>query len=199
MCFLGNDGKPIYNEDGKVMKGPNYFKPNLKKYLWEKTFLIIVGIALGFGILSKISIYFKYLIICFDEFQPWSNNDYLWSSQHNNFLADSTTYPIDYPDIIRDIYYKQNIINRKPFTSWVGKSGKKFNSDINWWVKSLPVSRNPYMSSLYHYICVIKTIIELKKKFKRFDLIVDSKSLKKVLEKLLDKNSITNIKIRKKI
>ena len=30
---LGNDGKPIYNEHGKVMKGPNYFKPNLNKFL----------------------------------------------------------------------------------------------------------------------------------------------------------------------
>ena len=29
MSKLGNDGKPIYNENGKVMKGPNYFKPNL--------------------------------------------------------------------------------------------------------------------------------------------------------------------------
>ena len=33
MSKLGSDGKPIYNESGKVMKGPNYFKPNLKKYL----------------------------------------------------------------------------------------------------------------------------------------------------------------------
>ena len=33
MSKLGEDGKPIYNEDGKVMKGPNYFKPNLKQYL----------------------------------------------------------------------------------------------------------------------------------------------------------------------
>ena len=31
MSKLGADGKPIYREDGKVMKGPNYFKPNLKK------------------------------------------------------------------------------------------------------------------------------------------------------------------------
>ena len=30
---LSKDGKPIYNEFGKVMKGPNYFKPNLKQYL----------------------------------------------------------------------------------------------------------------------------------------------------------------------
>ena len=33
MSKLGNDGKPIYNEKGKVMKGPNYFKPNLNKFL----------------------------------------------------------------------------------------------------------------------------------------------------------------------
>ena len=33
MSKLGGDGKPIYNEAGKVMKGPNYFKPNLKKFL----------------------------------------------------------------------------------------------------------------------------------------------------------------------
>ena len=33
MSKLGNDGEPIYNEHGKVMKGPKYFKPNLKKFL----------------------------------------------------------------------------------------------------------------------------------------------------------------------
>ena len=33
MSKLGQDGKPIYNNDGKVMKGPNYFKPNLSKFL----------------------------------------------------------------------------------------------------------------------------------------------------------------------
>ncbi len=33
MSKLGDDGKPIYNEQGKVMKGPNYFKPNLGKYV----------------------------------------------------------------------------------------------------------------------------------------------------------------------
>ena len=31
MSKLDSDGKPIYNEMGKVMKGPNYFKPDLKK------------------------------------------------------------------------------------------------------------------------------------------------------------------------
>ena len=33
MSKLGTDGKPIYNENGKVMKGPNYFKPNLNKFV----------------------------------------------------------------------------------------------------------------------------------------------------------------------
>ncbi len=33
MSKLDTNGKPIYNENGKVMKGPNYFKPNLEKYL----------------------------------------------------------------------------------------------------------------------------------------------------------------------
>ena len=32
MSKLGKDGKPIYNEHGKVMKGPDYFKPDLKKF-----------------------------------------------------------------------------------------------------------------------------------------------------------------------
>ena len=33
MSKLGSDGKPIYNENGKVMKGPNYFKPDLSKFV----------------------------------------------------------------------------------------------------------------------------------------------------------------------
>ena len=33
MSKLGDDGKPIYNEKGKVMKGPKYFKPDLKKFV----------------------------------------------------------------------------------------------------------------------------------------------------------------------
>ena len=33
MSKLGDDGKPIYNDEGKVMKGPKYFKPDLSKFL----------------------------------------------------------------------------------------------------------------------------------------------------------------------
>ena len=33
MSKLGDDGKPIYNKKGKVMKGPKYFEPNLKQFI----------------------------------------------------------------------------------------------------------------------------------------------------------------------
>ena len=33
MSKLNNDGKPIFNENGKVMKGPKYFKPDLRKFI----------------------------------------------------------------------------------------------------------------------------------------------------------------------
>lgn len=35
MSKLGDDGNPIYREDGKVLKGPNYFKPNIAKIIEE--------------------------------------------------------------------------------------------------------------------------------------------------------------------
>jgi predicted HAD superfamily Cof-like phosphohydrolase len=34
MSKLGDDGKPIFREDGKVMKGPKYFKPNIRRVLF---------------------------------------------------------------------------------------------------------------------------------------------------------------------
>ena len=37
MSKLGEDGKPIFNEKGKVMKGPNYLEPNLKQFVELKT------------------------------------------------------------------------------------------------------------------------------------------------------------------
>ena len=36
MSKLGEDGKPIYREDGKVLKGPNYFKPNIAEILEKR-------------------------------------------------------------------------------------------------------------------------------------------------------------------
>ena len=45
MSKLGEDGKPIYNKSGKVMKGPKYFKPDLTKFVdvFEVQFLITLN------------------------------------------------------------------------------------------------------------------------------------------------------------
>ena len=43
MSKLGSDGKPIYNESGKVMKGPNYFKPDLSKFISQTDLSNLVG------------------------------------------------------------------------------------------------------------------------------------------------------------
>ena len=40
MSKLGADGKPIYREDGKILKGPNYFEPDLKKYVQDVFFQV---------------------------------------------------------------------------------------------------------------------------------------------------------------
>ena len=49
MSKLGPDGKPIFNEKGKVMKGPKYFKPNLNKFVMIKGNFhwMLLGIAVG--------------------------------------------------------------------------------------------------------------------------------------------------------
>ena len=40
MSKLGEDNKPIYNDQGKVMKGPHYFRPNIAKVLQDQELLI---------------------------------------------------------------------------------------------------------------------------------------------------------------
>ena len=113
----------------------------------------------------------------------------------NLIYWDTTQYPIDYPKIVKEIYYNQNIKNRKYFTSWVGNLGKDFSNDIDWW-STAPVSRNPYASNLFHYICVIKTIEKLSKKFKKFEIVVNSFFLKSIILKNFNSNNIF-VKINK--
>ena len=62
MSKLGSDGKPIYNDKGKVMKGPNYFEPNLNKFIEMKKnyHWIFLGIAFGIIIYLLDKYIFKY-------------------------------------------------------------------------------------------------------------------------------------------
>ena len=58
MSKLGEDGKPIYNEHGKVMKGPKYFKPDLSKFLKKIIYFIHSGI-----IILRVAFSLVYLIL----------------------------------------------------------------------------------------------------------------------------------------
>ena len=55
MSKLGRNGKPIYNEKGKVMKGPKYFKPDLKSLLRDER-------QLSLGITWNSRRYFIYMV-----------------------------------------------------------------------------------------------------------------------------------------
>ena len=41
MSKLGSDGKPIYDKNGKVQKGPNYFKPDLSKFVANERYILL--------------------------------------------------------------------------------------------------------------------------------------------------------------
>ncbi len=101
---------------------------------------------------------------------------------------DTTKFSSDYPKFIKNIYYKCSLKNRKHFSSWIGKANSKFLKDLDWWSAS-PVSRNPYVSELFHHVCIIETIKELNKSNINFDLTVGSNHLKIIIENILKKKN----------
>ena len=89
---------------------------------------------------------------------------------------DSAKYPGEYPKKIRKIYFKVYVSTRSPFSKWMGDISKNFREDIDWWV-TLPATRNPYQSNLFHFICILKTLEILSKKKNKILVSVNSKSL----------------------
>ena len=57
-------------------------------------------------------------------------------------LWDTTLEPCEYPQIIKDIFFKESVKNRLAYTSWVGKISNKHKKDLDWWLTA-PPSRNP--------------------------------------------------------
>lgn len=88
-----------------------------------------------------------------------------------NIIWDIDDLPINYPLEVKDTYRKIYYQNRKNYTNWVDKIGKKFSSDIDWWM-TLPSYRNPYAGKLLNYLTVLDTIQKLKKK----EIILKTKS-----------------------
>ena len=88
-----------------------------------------------------------------------------------DIIWDIDDLPINYPLEVKDTYRKIYYQNRKNYTNWVDKIGKKFSSDIDWWM-TLPSYRNPYAGKLLNYLTVLDTIQKLKKK----EIILKTKS-----------------------
>ena len=97
-------------------------------------------------------------------------------ANEENIFWDTTKHSTEYPDIIKKIYFKMILANRKSFTKWIGDISKKFNNDIDWWV-TLPLTRDSNSSNLFHYICLLKTLEILKGRKKSIIIKVNSKSL----------------------
>ena len=76
---------------------------------------------------------------------------------------DTLTHPYNYNDSIRDIYFKKKKKLRKNFNEWIGEISKGFKNDIDWWVNIIG-ERNNLNSDLFHYLCILETLKELKKK-----------------------------------
>ena len=99
--------------------------------------------------------------------------------------------PIKFPKEVRQIFYEVFIHNRKKFTLWVDKIGKKNRNDIDWW-STLPSLRDPYTNNLLNYISIIDTISKIK--FKNLKIITRSYEMKRILEKNFNNKKI-NIKV----
>ena len=101
----------------------------------------------------------------------------------------NTTLPVfKYSNETRKVYEYFYISQRKNFANWIGKISKKFNSDIDWWSSSVP-SRNTYVSKLFHNICILESLLKLKKKGKcPGKIIIRSPELKNLINRYLSKN-----------
>ena len=109
---------------------------------------------------------------------------------NERILWDTTEYPAEYPKKIKKIYFRVSLINRRPFTKWIGSISKSFRNDIDWWV-TLPATRDPYVSSLFHSICILKTLEILKSQIKNILIKVNSKSLFNIIENWSKKNNLS--------
>ena len=111
-----------------------------------------------------------------------------------NLIWDTDDLPIKFPSKIRDVYEKIYLKNRKNYTNWIDKIGKKYSNNIDWWM-TLPSFRNPYVSKMLNYLCVIDTLSKLK--FTSITLYTNSKVFGKLITRTF-KNSNIEVKIKTK-
>ena len=109
-----------------------------------------------------------------------------------NLIWDIDDLPIKFPLKIRVAYEKIYLKNRKNYTNWVDKIGRKSSKNIDWWMTS-PSFRNPYVSKLLNYLCVIDTLYILR--FKNIKLYTESRVFGRlIIETFKNENIEINIK-----
>ena len=83
---------------------------------------------------------------------------------------------------------------RKPFTELVESISRQNKDRLDWWISS-PASRNTFVSPLFHYCCFIALLQELiREKESLYEIAVDSKALKKILEDYLARQGV-NVRV----
>lgn len=111
---------------------------------------------------------------------------------------DTTTNFNEYPYEIKKNYNKIYYGERKNFVLWLDEISCNYSEDIDWWL-SPPASRNLYLSDIYKYFCVLKTLNKLKNKY-TFIIKTDSQAFKRILKKSFSPKILdVKIKISKKI
>ena len=114
---------------------------------------------------------------------------------------DTLTHPYNYNDLVRDIYFKKKKKLRKNFNEWIGEISKGFKNDIDWWVNIIG-ERNNLNSDLFHYLCILETLKELKKKKIYIENIeINNNNFKNIIlkKKFLVKNIIIKNEIKRSI
>ena len=104
--------------------------------------------------------------------------------------------PINFPKQIRNIYERVYKENRKTYTSWIDKIGKKFRQDIDWWMTSVSF-RNPYVSNLLNYTTVLETLSRVD--VYNLKIITSSKKMAKILLNHSERKKLNvEVEIKKK-
>ena len=104
-------------------------------------------------------------------------------------LWDTTLEPCEYPQIIKDIFFKESVKNRLAYTSWVGKISNKHKKDLDWWLTA-PPSRNPFVSEIHKYLSILSTLEKIKKKIKFLEIKLESKGIFSTIKTWSKKNKI---------
>ena len=109
----------------------------------------------------------------------------------SELIWDTTKNFISYPKQIKNVYKKIYCENYKNYNLLINDLSKNNYKDFNWWLNIL-ASRDERLSSIFHYICILKSLNKLTKLKKRINLIVKSKALKKII----DSKNLKNFRVK---